>query len=76
MTRSTKQRSSESASKRKSRRPRAAEGFTIGHAAFAKISEIEGLYFTAEMKKDLRELDRKGLTPDARRKFLMAKYGK
>ena len=61
---------------RQSFRRRGREGFTIGHAAFAKISAVEGLYFTAEMKKDLQELDRKGLSPEARRRFLIARYGK
>jgi hypothetical protein len=52
------------------------EGFTLGHAAFAKICAVEGLYFTAEMERDLQKLDREGLSPEARRKFLIAKYGK
>lgn len=55
---------------------RGREGFTLGHAAFAKICAVEGLYFTAEMEKDLQQLDREGLSPEARRKFLIAKYGK
>ena len=52
------------------------EGFTIGHAAFAKISAVEGLHFTMEMEKDLQELDRKGLSSEARRRFLIGKYSK
>jgi hypothetical protein len=52
------------------------EDFTLGHAAFAKICAVEGLYFTEEMEKDLQELDRKGLSPEERREFLIAKYGK
>jgi hypothetical protein len=52
------------------------EGFTVGHAAFAKICAVEGLFFTAEMKRDLQKLDREGLSPEARRRFLIAKYGK
>lgn len=52
------------------------EGFVLGHAAFAKICAVEGLHFTAEMKRDLQRLDREGLSPEARREFLIAKYGK
>jgi hypothetical protein len=76
MTRSTKQRSSGSTGERKYRRRSGREGYTIGHAAFAKISAVEGLHFTEGMKKVLQELDRKGLSPEARRRFLIAKYGK
>jgi hypothetical protein len=52
------------------------EGFTLGHAAFAKICAVEGLYFTEEMERDLQKLDRQALSPETRRKFLIAKYGK
>ena len=45
------------------------EGFTLGHAAFAKICAVEGLYFTGEMVRDLQELDRRGLSPEERREF-------
>jgi hypothetical protein len=61
---------------RQSVQRREREGFTLGHAAFAKICAVEGLYFTAEMERDLQKLDREGLSPEARRNFLKAKYGK
>lgn len=50
-------------------------GFTLGHAAFAMICAVEGLHFTAEMERDLQRLDRESLSPEARRKLLIAKYG-
>ena len=52
------------------------EAFTLGHAAFAKICAVEGLHFTPEMERVLQRLEREGLSPEARRKFLIAKYGK
>jgi hypothetical protein len=61
---------------RKSRERNGRLGFTIGHEAFARISAVEGLHFSAEMKKVLQELDRRGLSPESRRRVLAAKYGK
>ena len=52
-----------------------AEGYTIGRRVFAKISEVENIRLTAEMNEDFREFEQKGLSPEARRKAIAAKYG-
>ena len=65
---------------RKSRSGVGAEGksaaFTIGLTDFAKISAVEGLHLSAEMKRMFREFDRQGLSAEERRRRIVAKYGK
>ncbi len=60
------------------RKPRsdAARRYTIGRAAFAKISAIEGIGLTAAMDKDFRDFERKGLSAEERRRAIGEKYGK
>jgi hypothetical protein len=62
------------------RKSRSADGnsaaFAIGLADFEKISAVEGLHLSAEMKKMFSEFDRKKLSAEARRKRIIAKYGK
>lgn len=48
----------------------------IGRANFAKISAIERIHLSDEMRRDFREFDRKGLSAQARRRWIIAKYGK
>jgi len=48
--------------------------FTVGRNAFAKISAIEGLYLSSDMKRDFREFDQKRLTSDKRRRAIISKY--
>lgn len=55
---------------------RATKGFTLGRQGFAKISEVEGIRMSRAMDAEFREFDRKGLTPEERRKAIAAKYGK
>jgi hypothetical protein len=55
---------------------RIAGGFKIGRESFAAISAIEGLHLTAEMERALREFDRKGLSPEERRRAIIAKHCK
>jgi hypothetical protein len=50
--------------------------FTIGLADFAKISAVEGLHLSAEMKRMFREFDRQNLSAEERRRRIIAKYGK
>jgi hypothetical protein len=50
--------------------------FTIGREGFAKISEVEGLKLTAEMKRRITEFDRKGLTSDERIRAIVAAHRK
>lgn len=52
------------------------KGFTIGAKRFAKISAVEGVSLDETMKRDFRDFDEAGLSDDARRKRLSAKYGK
>ncbi|MBU6297117.1 MAG: hypothetical protein KGJ79_12750 [Alphaproteobacteria bacterium] len=51
-------------------------GFTLGRAAFARISAVEGIRLTPEMENDLREFDEKGLSGSERRKAILEKYAK
>ncbi len=53
-----------------------AKGYTIGRRGFAKISAVEGIRLTDAMAKDFREFERKGLSPEQRRKAIVSKYGK
>ena len=55
---------------------RASKSFTLGRQGFAKISEVEGSRMSATMAAEVREVDRKGLSPEERRKIIAAKYGK
>jgi len=50
--------------------------FTIGLADFEKISAVEGLHLSAEMKRMFREFDRQNLSAEERRRRIIAKYGK
>ena len=47
----------------------------IGLAGFEKISAIEGLHLSREMKATFRTLDRKGATARQRRAAIIKKYG-
>jgi hypothetical protein len=49
--------------------------FTVGRSAFAKISAVEGLYLSSDMKRDFRYFDQKGLTGEKRRRAIISKYG-
>jgi hypothetical protein len=48
--------------------------FTIGRDAFGKISAIEGLFLTEEMKHDFQTFDRERLSNEKRRRAIMSKY--
>jgi hypothetical protein len=53
----------------------ASKRFTIGLAAFEKVSAVEGLRLSGEMKKTFASLERRGATPAQRRAALIKKYG-
>lgn len=55
---------------------RAENALTIGRSGFAKISAVEGIRLSPEMLADFQEFERKGLSPAARRKAIIGKYGK
>lgn len=69
------------AAKPKSKHPKAArhrvksERLTIGLAGFEKISAIEGLYLTSDMKKAFGVFDRDGASDAQRRAAIIKKYG-
>jgi hypothetical protein len=47
-----------------------------GRDGFARISAIEKVSLTPEMKKDFREFDRRGLSAEQRRTRIARKYGR
>jgi hypothetical protein len=51
-------------------------GATIGRKAFAKISAVEGVRLTPEMKRRAAEFDRKGLSPEERVRAIVAAHRK
>jgi hypothetical protein len=51
-------------------------GFVLGQKAFEKISAVEGIRLTAEMRRDLKRLDDSRLGTEAERRFLIQKYGR
>jgi hypothetical protein len=50
--------------------------FVVGRKASTRISKIEGLVVTSDMKRTFRSFDEEGLSPEARRSALVDKYGK
>lgn len=62
-------------SRTKKRAKAKASGVIIGLAGFEKISAIEDLHLTREMKATFRALDRKGATARERRAAIIKKYG-
>jgi len=62
--------------KRKVARPRAkAQRLTIGLAGFEKVSAIEGLHLTRDMKRTFSTLERQGASAAQRRAAIINKYG-
>jgi hypothetical protein len=57
-------------------RIRGVDTYALGGDSFDKISAIEGLRLSTEMKKMFREFARKNLSAEERRKRIIAKYGK
>ncbi len=49
--------------------------FTMGRAAFGKVSAVEGIHLTPDVAKDFGDFDRKALSPKERRAILSGKYG-
>lgn len=52
------------------------DSFVVSRNDFAKISAMEGLTLSAEMKRDFEEFDRQGHSDDQRRKRIVEKYTK
>ena len=49
---------------------------TIGRDQFAKISAVEGIALSDEMKRDFLQFDIENLSANERRQRLISKYGK
>ncbi|TGE01902.1 hypothetical protein [Methylobacterium nonmethylotrophicum] len=48
----------------------------LGLEAFEKISAVEGIYLTAEMKRDLLSFEERGMSSEERTQFIAEKYGR
>jgi hypothetical protein len=60
-----------------SRRHRAAKGaLTLGRERFAKISAVEGIELTVDMRARAAEFDRLGMAPAKRRHAIIRAYSK
>lgn len=53
-----------------------AKEFTVGLIGFAKISAVEGVSLPSESRHMFAEFERKGMTPQQRRKAITAKHAK
>jgi hypothetical protein len=51
-------------------------GFVLGRSRFEKISEVEGIKTSQASRRMFAEFDRKGLTPEQRRKAIFEKHTK
>ena len=50
------------------------QGYTIGRHAFAKISAVEGISLTEELRKDFQLFEQKSLSHKDRRQAITRKY--
>ena len=62
-------------SKKSTRPAPKTSGFSFTLDEFEKISAIEGIKFSAELKEDFRAFDRKGLSNEERRRAIAKTYG-
>lgn len=62
--------------KKRSSKPAKASGFVIGTARFEKISAVEGIHYSRDMKVRSATAKRKDLTPEERRKIITDAYRK
>ena len=49
-------------------------GFVLGRERFARISAVEGIALTDEMRATLERFDREGLSADERRRAILARF--
>jgi hypothetical protein len=64
------------AAKKSSSRKGKASGFVIGSARFRKISSVEGIVYSKEMKGSTAIAKSKARTPEERRKAIIKAYSK
>jgi hypothetical protein len=60
----------------KTKNGRARQSFTIGREGCAKISAVEGVRLSDDMKQMFREFDSKGLSAEERRHEIVRRYGR
>lgn len=76
MNKAGKPKATGKAKKRKVGGPGAkAERLTIGLAGFEKVSAIEGLHLTRDMKRTFSTLERQGASAAQRRAAIIKRYG-
>ena len=51
-------------------------GVTLGRERFGKISAVEGIVLTRDMKKRAAEFDRQGLSAEERRRSIVSAHRK
>ncbi len=51
-------------------------GTTLGLVAFEKISAVDGIKLTAQMRRDVRAASRKGMSEGDGIRFLTDRYGR
>lgn len=51
-------------------------GFKLSRTSIRKINAVEGIDLDGRIEKQLEEYDRRGLTPDERRKAVRDKFAK
>ncbi len=56
------------------KRRRKSGAYTLGRKRFAKISAVEGIEM-ASVEREFEEFERRGLSPDERRREIARKYG-
>jgi len=52
------------------------KAFTLGRVNFERISAVEGIRYSDDMKKTFRQLDKQGASPAQRRQAMSSKYGR
>lgn len=52
------------------------ESRTLGREPMAKIAAVEGISLSPRMKKTLADLDRRGASPEERRRVVAEQFGK
>jgi hypothetical protein len=56
------------------RHPGKRVAFTLGREGFARVSLVEGITLSREIRRDFRDFDRKGLSDEERRDHIRTKY--
>jgi hypothetical protein len=64
------------ASDRRDAKQKGGEGFLLGAERFAKISAVEGIELTSEMRQRAQEAERLGLSPEQRLERIKSAYRK